>query len=169
MWTPYQIHHLQVVSHVQFTVCLICDCLAFPLQSCSIGWKPIGVVCFLVSLTWRVLFLLLPTKCECDSDVKEPTTYAYFYKSHNVSLWVDVFHWYWYEIKTNRILWMELSGFPWTFTEEAFLFPFVCSPLLSQMRWPWVLGFVPGLTTLWHFSKDTQMSNKFYMLSLTNH
>ena len=48
--TTYQTHDLQVVSHVLFTIFLICECLAFPLQSCSIGWKPIGVPCFPVSL-----------------------------------------------------------------------------------------------------------------------
>ena len=66
IWTAYQIHHLQVVPHVQLTIFLICECLAFPLQSCSIGWKPIGVPCFPVSLTWRETHF-----CFCSPNVME--------------------------------------------------------------------------------------------------
>ena len=64
--TTYQTHDLQVVSHVLFTIFLICECLAFPFESCSIGWKPIGVPCFPVSLTWRETHF-----CFCPPNVKE--------------------------------------------------------------------------------------------------
>ena len=66
MWTPHQRHHLHIVSHVQFAAFLVCECLGFPLQRCSIGWKPLVFFCFLFPLVEETHFLL-PT-----SNVKEP-------------------------------------------------------------------------------------------------
>ena len=134
VWTPYQIFCLQIFFQVQFATILIGKCLAFLLQSCSVGWKPIGVLWFPVFFPYKETHFCFPPP-----HVQKPLTFRSLWPmlisrsfitsgfslicfTESEVLWDQKPMWL---FRCNHLI------FPWPFIEEALVPICIFSPPLS--------------------------------------
>ena len=136
IWTPYQIFCLQIFFQVQFATILIGKCLAFLLQSCSVGWKPIGVLWFPVFFPYKETHFCFPPP-----HVQKPLTFRSLWpmlisRSFITSGFVLIC------FTESDLLWdqkpMQIFTGSYLISHglllKKLLFPFVYSPLLC-CRW----------------------------------